>query len=284
MKIVLSRKGFDSGNGGVASPILPDGTLLSLPIPDRASRITYDDLCWQNHAIGTLVESLTRKRIKRRHRAHLDPDLYRAIYPRPTDWRPLFGQDGAAQSHLANQGVAIGDLFLFFGWFRAVKRVGRGYRFAPNAPDQHILYGWLQVGEMLQGSRLTDTLPPWAADHPHCQGGRGERNTLYLAAQHLTLPAMQQLNPLAGAGLFVPWAPHHVLTAPTQRRTNWRLPHWFYPTEERPPLTYHSDIRRWHLDEAYAYLQSAARGQEFVFDTRHYPEAIEWIGALFQEQ
>ncbi|MEZ4682601.1 MAG: hypothetical protein R2932_51180 [Caldilineaceae bacterium] len=62
MKIILSRKGFDSSSGGVASPILPDGTLLSLPIPDATGPITYADLEWQGHAVGTLVESLTRKR------------------------------------------------------------------------------------------------------------------------------------------------------------------------------------------------------------------------------
>ena len=33
MKIILSRKGFDSENGGYPSPILPNGTLLSIPIP-----------------------------------------------------------------------------------------------------------------------------------------------------------------------------------------------------------------------------------------------------------
>ena len=33
MKVVLSRKGFDSSYGGFPSPILPDGTLISLPIP-----------------------------------------------------------------------------------------------------------------------------------------------------------------------------------------------------------------------------------------------------------
>ena len=31
-KIILSRKGFDSSNGGIASPYFEDGTLLSLPI------------------------------------------------------------------------------------------------------------------------------------------------------------------------------------------------------------------------------------------------------------
>lgn len=30
MKVILSRKGFDSGYGGFSSPVLPDGTLLSL--------------------------------------------------------------------------------------------------------------------------------------------------------------------------------------------------------------------------------------------------------------
>jgi hypothetical protein len=33
MKVILSRKGFDSASGGMPSPILPDGTLISLPIP-----------------------------------------------------------------------------------------------------------------------------------------------------------------------------------------------------------------------------------------------------------
>ena len=44
MKVVLSRKGFDSSAGGVASPIMPDGTMLSLPIPDRTSPVSYADI------------------------------------------------------------------------------------------------------------------------------------------------------------------------------------------------------------------------------------------------
>ena len=43
MKIILSRKGFDTTSGGCPSPILPDGTLLSLPIPDEED-IKYSDL------------------------------------------------------------------------------------------------------------------------------------------------------------------------------------------------------------------------------------------------
>jgi hypothetical protein len=43
MKVILSSKGFDSASGGKPGPILPDGTLISLPIPrDRpGSGIPY---------------------------------------------------------------------------------------------------------------------------------------------------------------------------------------------------------------------------------------------------
>ena len=34
MKFILSRKGYDSQYGGEPSPVLADGTMLSLPIPD----------------------------------------------------------------------------------------------------------------------------------------------------------------------------------------------------------------------------------------------------------
>ncbi len=33
MQIILNRKGFDSSNGAQPSPIIPDVTLLFLPIP-----------------------------------------------------------------------------------------------------------------------------------------------------------------------------------------------------------------------------------------------------------
>ena len=50
MKVILSRKGFDSCAGGSASPIIDGKTLLSLPIPDKymtendKQKIRYSDL------------------------------------------------------------------------------------------------------------------------------------------------------------------------------------------------------------------------------------------------
>ena len=62
--------------------------------------------------------------------------------------------------------------------------------------------------------------------------------------------------------------------------SNWRLPRWFYPDDNKPPLTYHPDRRRWQRDDNCAYLRSVGRGQEFVLDLAHYSEAVEWLSDL----
>lgn len=42
-RLVISRKGFDTGSGDGPSPVLPDARLVSLPIPDPGSPVTYGD-------------------------------------------------------------------------------------------------------------------------------------------------------------------------------------------------------------------------------------------------
>ena len=54
MKVIISRKGFDSSAGKMASPILPDGRVISLPIPTSHDKTTWADIelamvwTWQN--------------------------------------------------------------------------------------------------------------------------------------------------------------------------------------------------------------------------------------------
>jgi len=72
MKIILSRKGFDSVSGGCPSPILTDKRMVSLPIPDKWSPIRYKDISWQEYNLGTLVSDLTGGRVASSHSAHLD--------------------------------------------------------------------------------------------------------------------------------------------------------------------------------------------------------------------
>lgn len=123
MRLILSRKGFDSSPtfGRCASPILPDGQMLSLPIPHDDSRVTYSDLRPRALDVGQIVADLTNNPLSADRSAHLDPDLEESARTRREEWRPAFGQDSTAQRHLARQGVGPDDLFLFFGWFKQVE-------------------------------------------------------------------------------------------------------------------------------------------------------------------
>ena len=145
MKLILSRKGFDSAAGGCPSALL-DGRPVSFPIPTRQPSPTrYGDL---TRDIATLVTDLTKGRITREHACHLDPDLDAGALPRLAGWRGALGQVSTAQTHLANNRIAPGDLFLFWGLFRAADRNGGG-RWHFTGPAEHRIFGWLQIDEIL---------------------------------------------------------------------------------------------------------------------------------------
>ena len=277
MKLILSRKGFDSQSGGSPSPIFPNGTLYSLPIPHQHSEITYGDLWHGDTNIGKTVADLTCDRIGSKDPAHLDPDINHIAYPRQAGWQPLFGQSGAAQGHLDNQGVCIGDLFLFFGLFQKIEKISGRWRFVKGAPRQHILWGWLQIGEIHKVDDLAKDELPWTRYHPHRHPSRDKdpTNTLYIASCGLNLGG----GPIAqGAGCFLKSHERLVLTNPNGSGvTDWRLPRCFYPDKGNSPLTYHPKLDRWRHDDQYAYLQSASRGQEFVLDLDQYPDVTDWL-------
>ena len=146
MKLLLSRKGFDSGSGKLPSPIFPDGSMVSFPIPDEHSKISYQIINGQNGgSIGNLVEELTKGKILGHFNAHLDPDLYEDSIKRERGWRPIFGQTGAAQGHLLNNQVGQGDLFLFFGRFQNIVESNRKIKYDNSSKSVHVIFGWLQV-------------------------------------------------------------------------------------------------------------------------------------------
>jgi Nucleotide modification associated domain 3 len=277
MRLILSRKGFDSTAGGVASPIFAGGAMLSLPIPDRASPVRYEDITLGGHRLGPMVADLTRGKQQARFGAHLDPDLVRSAFPRKRGWRPIFGQAGGEQTVLAREGVGPGDLFLFFGWFRRVEYVDGAFRFVKGAPDLHVLWGWMQIDAVLDVA--TAALPAWARDHPHVAAAAHRiNNTIYVARDALALDGRPTGRP--GAGVFARYDDRLCLTTPGASRSRWTLPGWFAPRAGRPPLGYHRDPTRWRRAGDRVELRSVARGQEFVLDTAHYPEARPWVRGL----
>lgn len=236
MKVILSRKGFDSSAGGAPSPIV-EGRPVSLPIPATDRSLTrYADI-----GLAETVTAATHGRITGRDLCHHDP-FFR-------DGRCAFGQTGAAQGHLRNQGVGPGDLFLFFGLFAE-----------PTTGERHHrVFAFLEVAE----TRTLGTTPksdcPIGGDrpHPHTLGTWDGNNTLYLGRGAVAQSADPGLR----------------LTAPGGPLSLWQVP----PVLETCGLTYHGRPDRWTLPGR---LRIAGRWQEAVFDPAGYPELRDWAAGI----
>lgn len=271
MKIILSRKGFDSEAGGCANPILPDGTMLSIPIPDKDAHYKYCDLITPyGNTYEDILKTLNPK--KTYNTCHLDPDIRTGIRSASLGWIPAFGQTNSAQTHLENNGVKKGDLFLFFGWYRKTEFVGGKLRFIRSAPDIQAIYGYLQIGEILKGLDVKKC--PW---HPHSddfhiynENGEITNNTIYVASEHLVIDGVK--SDLPGAGVL-PFSESRVLTAEGKSRTRWKLNDVFQTVN----LSCHD--RENCVKNGY--FQSRSRGQEFVFDEDQ--RVIDWIKTILYD-
>lgn len=262
MRIILSRKGFDSSYGGCASPILPDGTMLSMPIPSEGDACRFDEIHYAGKSYAEIWRELKPTGIHN-SRCHLDPDIRTGIRENPKDWVPAFGQVNQAERHLEQFNIQHGDLFLFFGWFRETEFLGDRLCFRRNAPDIHAIYGYLQVGKILRGKDVGRCY--W---HPHAK--RSEpNNTIYVASSHLSFEGDATSLPGSGTLMF---SKANILTAPGMSRSKWRLNGIFGEI----PLSYHYGGR-----VKDGYFDSAKRGQEFVFDED--PRVIKWVKSVILE-
>ena len=282
MRIIFSRKGFDSTSGGKPSPILPDGRIVSFPIPDKQSSIRYNDIRWQEYNLGSFVSDLTGGRIPGSYFAHLDPDLSKDSLSRSPDWKPLLGQTGAAQGHLRKNGVRAVDIFLFFGLYQNVILSSGKLEWDTRSPRRHLLWGWLQIDEAVKVDGCNLSKFEWARYHPHFQREPDANNTIYVARKYLALPGVSSKG-LFGSGVFSHISEGLVLTDPDGTTpSEWKLPRWFYPCEGKFPLTYHSDLARWQKTDNAVRLRAVARGQEFILNTEEFPEAVEWLKELIE--
>ena len=278
MKIILSRKGFDSQYGGYPSPII-DGRLLSLPIPSE-DNIRYSDLMIDGkltyyNVMKELKSKIKvinnkgvweRKLLEENTTCHLDPDIYRNIIERPNNWRPLFGQVNAAQCHLKKQEIKEGDLFLFFGWFKKTKYSKGKIIFDPNEPrgGKHIIFGYFQIGDIFTNRDV----PKWMEYHPHAQKSLAEckNNTIYVARKRLSWD-----DNIDGSGTFN-YRQELVLTKEGYSRSRWNL-----DAIKNVEISYHNK-ESWKYD----YFQSAAKGQEFVI--KDDPTVEKWVKKLISSR
>ena len=260
MKIVLSRKGWDSGYGKRPSPVFADSTIQSLPIecsppsPAYASLTPASIVAQGFPNLGRFLSSY-HPTLGGSGIAHLDPDLESGAFKRAPGWVPCFGQDNSsmAASHLDNEGVGIGDLFLFYGWFDDVVRSGSGWLRKGN--DRHVIWGWLQVGSIVVPSS-PKSIPTWLNYHPHVvHRSTYLKNRIYLSAPALNIDDAA-LTGIPGAGVFGHESGSRRITAiPGSRK--------LYPT----------GLPNW--------LEGTRHRQEQVWNTHGVPEAINWLRRIF---
>lgn len=234
MRIVFSRKGFDSGSGGAPSPIV-DGVPVSLPIPaGRGASVTsYADI-----GLGDLVEAATRGRMSGADLCHHDPMF--------SGGECLFGQCGAAQTHLVNRGVGVGDVFVFFGLFRE----------EATGEPHHRIFGWMEIEQIvdLMACDADEREQLIALGHPHALAMEGRNDVIYRGRGGTAKTAALELR----------------LTVMGGPQSLWDTPPWLGETG----LSYHDRPDRWLPGSR---LQSVARGQEFVADIGKRNAPREWL-------
>ncbi len=261
MNIIFSRKGFDSTNGGYKSPIFPDGTLFSIPIPDKNASIYYCDLNfkYKNEPIQKILNELTGKKIKLpskkihdcdysscKFKCHLDP----MVIDEPLFNGIAFGQQGASEQHLRKQNVKRGDIFFFFGWFQKVEKRDGRWRYKKE-PDVHMLWAYMEVGEILALDKIDKRTVieryPFLKKHPHIENNY-KKNTIYLSSKYKIFKYKEKL----------------ILTDMDREekvlRSKWKLPECFNHPEA---FTY---LKNFLPENEYVQIRSPGRGQEFVLN------------------
>ncbi len=294
-KIIFSRKGFDSEAGGYASPILLDGQLLSLPIPearqdskcknyynkiyvDKKQKQTYYDV------MKLLNPTITRKKeiipLTKNTCCHLDPHLhYNLEGKNPSGWRGLYGTT-TSFSHLINQGVKEGDIILFFGWFRQTSgdlKNGNLSFVKGEYEDKHVIFGYLEIDKIINNPSPKDE-KNWMQYHPHMNYPRvgDEKNMLIVAKDKLSV------NPkgLPGYGIFKKCDESLILTKKGMSRTKWDLP----PCFKGVKISYHYDPanRKQYKHKAWErnHFTCVSRGQDFVVHAND--AVIKWTLKLIE--
>ncbi|RKF22578.1 hypothetical protein D6851_04995 [Altericroceibacterium spongiae] len=239
MRIIFSRKGFDSASGGGPSPII-DGRPVSLPIPASVSTgVSYASL-----GMETMVENASKGRVCAEMPCHYDP-LF------TSQGTCLFGQVGAAQTHLANHKIRTGDVFLFFGLFREKQE-----------KPHHRIFGYLRIEEIVPLHECPEEKLRFFADqgHPHALSPLGNNDTIYCGPGTTAAHASPALR----------------LTAQDTKPSLWAIPSWLKHTG----LSYHHKPERWLRGNR---LQSVARGQEFVANIGRRKTPREWLKTIIKE-
>ena len=247
MKLVLSRKGFDSGSGGCFSPYNHDtGKYIWFPIPEKvnsySNQIRYTDILVKSEYIDGLRGSNLSEvynslkgtdHVKLRKNeyasiydgelfAHFDPMLGLPPWIEESENCKIgkgFGQFNAAP-HLEKQNVKEGSIFLFFGGFQSTSN---------KKISGHYIYGWLKIKKRIESYKeCIEIIEEYNLQHhPHITEAafeRNQKNFIFIPDQWL----FEDLG-IPGCGYFATLNDHLLLSNSKEMNTaTWKLPNFYY--------------------------------------------------------
>ena len=254
-RVILSRKGFDSKYGGRPSPIFKNDDIFSLPIPQNGkSPKKYHELKFNGISGTQALKEVSATQVTSEDFCHYDPAL--------NDKIGLFGQAGSAQSELKNNDVGIGDLFLFFGWFKKTEN--------PKI-DIHKIFGWLQIEEILEGDKqISNFLKKYNFSHPHDPKYRKyKNNTIYVSRKNF--------------GLFKKFSKKLVLSAPNHKKSMWQFPKKYFASAAKKKSNIFLNRLKWKDNRKLLVDTNIGPGQEFIFDAQEVPDISLWAKSLTEE-
>ncbi|WP_372393994.1 hypothetical protein [Azospirillum sp. HJ39] len=156
-----------------------------------------------------------------------------------------------------------------------------GWRYRRSTPDLHVLFGYLQVGEVLAlgpDSAALRAGRPELAEHPHFNGRWAEGNTVYVASDRLVID---------GQDLGVPrW--RRLPALPPQSSAHQARQHpdrlviaGLVPTESRAGAELPHGRRTLGVGGDRCQLRTVAKGQEFVATGLPLYSAAGWLRDIF---
>jgi hypothetical protein len=267
MKIILSRKGFDDQYGKHPSIILPNGRMISFPIPVEKPEtgVPLTEIFYEGYSLVELFASLGIK-TDVNAQYHLDPDINKISKKnRHVNWAGAFGQAGAALGHLNAEEVGDNAVFLYYGTFNLTKKDQDGKLHYERSHPFHAIWGYLQVKKLIDNMDEieTDEGLAYLKDHPHYMNRNLNKyqkgNAIFLGKNWGTFKFTEKQR----------------LTKMGYLKSYWSLPGFFKDID----LTYHKK-------EDYEYdpktdsclIQTAAKGQEFVMQAN--PQVIKWLNEI----
>ena len=293
MRVILSRKGFDSSYGGFPSIILPDGQMISFPIPEKGKKKTMNEA--DSKIKGIEAENLkfiladkkelSLKEIFEKYNIqkikipgntpteqeventifHYDPQIQNVvqrIYDQDnnkiiniTNKYAAFGQSRAAASHLLNQKISKDDVFLFFGTF---KWTGKDKKNLKNGEEFHALWGYMIVDDVfkIDNDKFTHIKGIKDYNNPSSKYPNLKFHPHYNNKKHEGKNNIIICSERGRFGTFIFDEDKHKLTENGSTKSHWKIPASLECLLGKK-ITYHKNIITKHFI-------SASRGQEFV--------------------